>query len=51
MDTGTNVFPLSFAQERMWFLNQLAPDSPFYNLQIDIPLRFAVDESIVGSPV
>ena len=31
-ETEVFVFPASFAQQRLWFLNQLAPGNPFYNV-------------------
>ncbi|WP_151737534.1 non-ribosomal peptide synthetase [Paenibacillus tengchongensis] len=31
--------PLSFAQERLWFLNQLSPGNPFYNIQQMIRIK------------
>jgi amino acid adenylation domain-containing protein len=32
-------YPLSLAQRRLWFLNQLAPGNPFYNVAVAIPLK------------
>ncbi|PSB51012.1 non-ribosomal peptide synthetase [filamentous cyanobacterium Phorm 6] len=44
--TKNNTFPLSFAQQRLWFLNQLQPNSAFYN--IPLGLHFSGQLNIVA---
>ncbi len=39
--------PLSFSQERLWFLEQMEPDSCLYNLPAMLPLLGAVDPRLV----
>lgn len=41
-DRSTPI-PLSFAQRRLWFLNRLEPDNPFYNIAIALRLQGHVD--------
>ena len=44
---GGGPWPLSFAQRRLWFLNQLSPQSPFYNVFTAVPLRVPVDGAVM----
>jgi amino acid adenylation domain-containing protein len=43
--------PLSFAQERLWFLEQMEPDTCVYNLPAVLPLRRAVSPRLVEEAV
>jgi amino acid adenylation domain-containing protein/non-ribosomal peptide synthase protein (TIGR01720 family) len=40
--------PLSFAQQRLWFLHQLEPGSDFYNVPIALRIRGPLDANVLG---
>ena len=37
------VLPLSFAQQRLWFLDRLVPGNPFYNVPFSVRLQGKLD--------
>ena len=41
-------FPLSYAQERLWFLHRLAPENPCYNTSVAIHIEQPLDLAVVG---
>ncbi|MFJ6208622.1 amino acid adenylation domain-containing protein [Lysinibacillus sp. NPDC092081] len=47
----TNNIPLSFAQQRLWFLNQLVPNSPAYNETLAFHLSGNVDVQILDKSI
>ncbi|HKV12335.1 MAG TPA: amino acid adenylation domain-containing protein, partial [Thermoanaerobaculia bacterium] len=43
------AFPLSFAQQRLWFLDRLNPGGAAYNIAGAIEIRGALDRAVLGT--
>ena len=41
------TYPLSFAQQRLWFLDQLNPGNPFYSISQTMQLDFPIDSGVL----
>ncbi|MBN4003654.1 non-ribosomal peptide synthetase [Nostoc sp. LPT] len=41
------VYPLSFAQQRLWFLDRLEPGNPAYNISLAVNLKGQLDISLL----
>ncbi|WP_085694736.1 MULTISPECIES: non-ribosomal peptide synthetase [unclassified Pseudomonas] len=45
--TGNDPLPLSYAQQRFWFLDQYQPENPFYSLPLALDIEGPVDPQVV----
>ena len=45
------VVPMSFAQQRLWFLDQMAPGNPFYNIPLAIPMNGIIDIGVMEAAI
>ena len=48
---NSKEFPLSYAQERLWFLDQLAPGDVFYNIPAVLRMRGELDIEILAQSI
>ena len=46
--SSTNTFPLSYGQERLWFLYQLEKENPTYNRPTILHLRGKLDRTVLN---
>ncbi|MFB2772369.1 amino acid adenylation domain-containing protein [Pelatocladus sp. BLCC-F211] len=46
-NTYTSIHPLSFDQQGLWFINQLNPDTPTYNIPIVINFKGCVNLAVL----
>ena len=44
---ASKTLPLSYAQQRLWFLNQLDPESAVYNISTLIPLPAGLPAGLI----
>ena len=49
METAASIFPTSYAQRRLWFIQQLVPASAAYNMVLSTPLPGAADAALLQS--
>ena len=47
-EDGEGASPLSFSQQRFWFLDRLRPGNPLYNLQVVVRLEGNLDVDVLG---
>ncbi|MCK5571737.1 MAG: amino acid adenylation domain-containing protein, partial [Bacteroidetes bacterium] len=45
--TRDGELPLSFAQQRLWFLDQLVPGSPMYNIPVALRIQGPLDVTVL----
>jgi amino acid adenylation domain-containing protein len=43
----SKLYPVSFSQRRLWFLDQLTPENPFYNTAIAVRIRAPLNPLIL----